>query len=397
MKQKPKILIVEDEPALLERYKLILERPKANWIKDNEIDGFQVDAVPISDEARKLIKKAQSNHQPYEAVLLDLKLPRTYKELELDIADEEQGRNLLKEITLHSETAVVILTGHPKTKNLIYAIQFGAVDFLVKPLLDRESELFIRMVKAVGINREAIHKKLQIKQLVKYKDLDYKEKHEHIAKDITEMTHEISERINELSNIFFHRYGLVQSQDAEDPVCNSLTMVKKLCDKIVKVIWDESKEINTAEFKFIDIKEVLFLEVFKIRPCYLQHDVDLEIEIKDDLKTKTVESSIRDIIAELLFSTLEKCTETNKVKLYARYNDDGTDIIISIDAPDEVIPKEVKAYLKKGGCLSEELKSRWCNIVLLRTLARDIGVRIQINKQKNRNNISLLIPVILDE
>ncbi len=399
MNYKPRLLIVEDESAIRERYARIMERPLASWAKESGIDGFAVDAVATSQEGRELIEKAHRDSQPYEAVLLDLRLPCTTKDLEFGKTDDEQGRNLLKEIKLHSMTAVVILTGYPSTENLVHAIRCGATDFLIKPLVDREAErmLFIRLVKAVGVTREAIHEKLQLERLLRYREQNSKEIRERTAKLVVNIVSQIYEQVNELAGTLLHRYGLDPSHDSEEPICQNLTTVREKLDEIPKTLWAETEDKKKSILQKVDLRSILEAEASRVQPCYFHRGVKLDSDFADDLKTKTAEPELRDIIAEILFSALVSCPETGTVKLSAKRSADSTDIVVSVVAPGESIAKKVVDYLQKGEPLSDELRDRWRDIAILRPLARDIGIRIRVERQKDRNHISLLIPVISNE
>ena len=109
-----KILVVDDEKAVCEEFKEILQE-----------DGHQVD---IAMNGREAITKVQSN--PFDLVFLDVLMPRM------------EGREVLEEIKKISRVSVAIMSGFlpPHKEKEILAL--GAVACFKKPLeLDKVKKL----------------------------------------------------------------------------------------------------------------------------------------------------------------------------------------------------------------------------------------------------------------
>lgn len=100
------ILFVDDEPLLRETI-------------GNDLRGqaYEVDTASSGAEAMTKL----SGH-PYDLVITDL------------VMEEMNGIQLLREITdTAPETMVMVMTGYGSLSTAIEAIQFGAVDYLLKP------------------------------------------------------------------------------------------------------------------------------------------------------------------------------------------------------------------------------------------------------------------------
>jgi DNA-binding NtrC family response regulator len=108
---KKRILIVDDEKniRLTVRYTL-------------EPLGYDVDAAVNGEEALERIEA-----QPYDLVLLDLRMPG------------RGGMQVLRQIARQqTDTPVAIVTAHGTVENAVEAMKLGAIDFIRKPFSPNE-------------------------------------------------------------------------------------------------------------------------------------------------------------------------------------------------------------------------------------------------------------------
>lgn len=102
-----KILLVEDEEALLKLYRQMLEA-----------DGYEVKAVTTGREALKLTEEEE-----FDLLFLDIRLP--------DI----RGDKIVEEMRERSDdTTVVLITGFPELQSGIDALDLGIYEILLKPI-----------------------------------------------------------------------------------------------------------------------------------------------------------------------------------------------------------------------------------------------------------------------
>jgi DNA-binding response OmpR family regulator len=116
MEEKKRILIVDDDTSILRVFKTLLEKA-----------GYVVETAETGKEALSHLKSAK-----FDLCLVDVKLP------------DMDGTELLLEIAETPETVKIIITGFSTEKVGIKAADYGADDFLVKPVRAEELLAIIR-------------------------------------------------------------------------------------------------------------------------------------------------------------------------------------------------------------------------------------------------------------
>src|SRR5688572_2206440 len=159
-KQPPppaRVLLVEDEPTLVEVVKDILTKEL----------GCEVTSAPTVERANEIVAS-----QPIDLVIADVNLP------------DGNGMHILPGLQKHHPTATaIVMTGAPSVDGAINAMREGAIDFVPKPfdknqLLDRvrkaldrqtaqvrEERRFDRLreaVKRLNASRRTISKKVDL-------------------------------------------------------------------------------------------------------------------------------------------------------------------------------------------------------------------------------------------
>jgi len=106
----PKILVVDDDPAISEMLTIVLEA-----------EGFE--AVPVTDGGAAV---GAFREQDPDLVLLDLMLPGM------------SGVDICKEIRKESNVPIVMLTAKTDTVDVVLGLESGADDYITKPFKPRE-------------------------------------------------------------------------------------------------------------------------------------------------------------------------------------------------------------------------------------------------------------------
>jgi two-component system, OmpR family, phosphate regulon sensor histidine kinase PhoR len=105
----PRILIVDDDPALLDAL------PQALWLR---MEQLQIDTC---DSAPGALERIQATD--YDAIVTDIKMPGM------------DGLALLKQIKkLRPSTPTLLITGHGERELTVEALRGGAYDFIQKPI-----------------------------------------------------------------------------------------------------------------------------------------------------------------------------------------------------------------------------------------------------------------------
>lgn len=125
MKDKKNILVIDDEPIILDSCRRILRQ-----------EGFDVNGAFNGREGLKKIEEDK-----YDAVLVDWKLP------------EIDGMEVLRIIKKnHPEVIVVMITGYPSVESAVKAMKLGVSDYVSKPFAP--DELKETIIKAIEHSRE---------------------------------------------------------------------------------------------------------------------------------------------------------------------------------------------------------------------------------------------------
>ncbi|MEE4263570.1 MAG: response regulator [Desulfobacteraceae bacterium] len=147
-----RILLIDDEPDIVRVLSMSLRA-----------DGYEVIPAHSGVEGIEIFEKERP-----DIVLTDIKMPGM------------DGIEVLKKVkSIHPQSEVIIITGHGDIDNTIEALQYGASDFINKPVRD----------EALSIALKRARDKLEIKRQLKEYTLDLEIK-------IEEATREIARRSN---------------------------------------------------------------------------------------------------------------------------------------------------------------------------------------------------------
>lgn len=109
---RPRILLVEDDPAIAQATAYALQR-----------EGLEVVHVLLAREARREIAAAGSH---FDAALIDIGLP------------DESGLDLCRGLRAQGGLPIIVISARTEELDKILALEFGADDYLTKPFSQRE-------------------------------------------------------------------------------------------------------------------------------------------------------------------------------------------------------------------------------------------------------------------
>lgn len=115
---KPRILVVEDEPSILD-----------NIIYSLETEGFEPHGCATGGEARAALHRG-----PWALAVLDVGLP--------DVA----GFELCREIRRTSNLPIIFLTARSSEVDRVVGLEIGGDDYMVKPFSPRELSARVKAV-----------------------------------------------------------------------------------------------------------------------------------------------------------------------------------------------------------------------------------------------------------
>jgi two-component system, OmpR family, torCAD operon response regulator TorR len=120
MSRRPRLLVVEDDPAILALFVAYLEK-----------DGYQVAGAATAASAEAMVKK-----QEFDLILLDLGLP------------DEDGLVVARRIRASSTTPLVFVTQRASDADKVAGLELGADDYITKPFNPRELSARVRNILA---------------------------------------------------------------------------------------------------------------------------------------------------------------------------------------------------------------------------------------------------------
>jgi two-component system, OmpR family, alkaline phosphatase synthesis response regulator PhoP len=136
----PRILLVEDDPAVREIFKTIFER-----------EGMVVDAVGDGESA---LRRFSSFKSP-DLVVLDIMLPGI------------DGISVCQEIRKTSNVPIVVLTARDGERNVVVGLEVGADDYVTKPVNPAELVSRVRAhLRRRRMDAEDRHQRLDFPGLV---------------------------------------------------------------------------------------------------------------------------------------------------------------------------------------------------------------------------------------
>jgi len=137
MRQKIKVLMVDDEEKFRETSSAILERK-----------GFQTTMAANGNEAIKIIEK-----EPHDVVVLDIRMPGM------------DGHTVLSKLkSIAPDTRVIMLTGHGGKVSAKISLDLGAYDYLNKPCdIDL---LATKIINAYEANNQSIRLEKQVRDIM---------------------------------------------------------------------------------------------------------------------------------------------------------------------------------------------------------------------------------------
>jgi CheY-like chemotaxis protein len=359
-------------------------------------------------EARDFLRIASARYSLPDVVVLDLGLPETESEYG-QTAETTNGWRLLDQITQVYDIPAVILTSNPDDIPdpiiLLEALQHGAADFVNKDDLTRDSPDFLyRLISVVGKHREQLHRKEAEKRFRRLQDFRAKKQRERLATTISRHVEEIADVVDRVSKRLSQQFGLDPGRHTEDPVVTGLMSIREAASRVGDVGWESpAEDVAEPELTKLDVGQIVSDKIAHTRPCFYRRNVELDWTPpeREFFLTESFESELADMIAELVFGTLEAVADeptspvssTPRPERAVRFELKATeqDILLMATRSGEGIEPEVVKQLNDGIAENEE---PWQGLFYLQSIGGDIGVGVELESTKDGTSITLQIPVV---
>jgi DNA-binding NtrC family response regulator len=134
IKKKNRVLAIDDEPAMIEWLKILLEH-----------EGYEVRTAMIGTRGEEIFKTWKP-----DVVVTDMMLP------------DADGLELLRKFKqTHSDTEVIVITGHGNVPKAVEAMKAGAHSFVEKPI---EPDTLLAILERAIERRDLVGENLLLKQ-----------------------------------------------------------------------------------------------------------------------------------------------------------------------------------------------------------------------------------------
>ncbi|GAC1461539.1 MAG: hybrid sensor histidine kinase/response regulator [Ktedonobacteraceae bacterium] len=221
MSEKPRILIVDDDTALLQAL------PQALYIRMHDVD---VDTSDSALEALGLLQK-----KDYDAIVSDIKMPGM------------DGLALLAKVQeLRPETPTLLITGHGEHDLAVLALRGGAYDFIQKPI---DRDYFVaalgRAIHTRQLRRQVYEQQLALKLhagslegLVQRRTRELIEANAIKDKFLSIVSHELKMPLANLKGMTQMLQRQIESSTASDLIYRGLSDMERSLDRTEVLVQD---------------------------------------------------------------------------------------------------------------------------------------------------------------
>lgn len=221
----PTVLVVDDEPAMLEMFRDIVVSDVA----------CKLHVAKSMAEARKVLTK-----QSIDVMVADVMLP------------DGSGMDLLAELKLTSPSgAAVFMTGQPSVEQTTYAMRHGALDYLPKPFsaeqIREHVKIAIQKQQIAARNERRLTKlKTAVRELNKARRT-VSQKVDLLCNDLVSAYGEVSAQMQTLRVQESFRRTLEQAKDLEQLLCHAMDWLLKEAGYCNIAIWLSGQDENRFE------------------------------------------------------------------------------------------------------------------------------------------------------
>jgi len=280
--QKPRVLVVDDEPMITDLFKVSLEE-----------EGYFIEGVNSAKEAVDRFMFGNFN-----VVITDVNMP------------DMDGVTLLDKLkTIKPEVAVIVITGFPSVNTAIETMRLGAYDYITKPI---DPDVVINVInrawdkQSLEFQKDELLKRLQDANLhlseanEKLKELDELKSH-----FLSTVSHELRTPLTSIKGSI----GLILTGVAGD-ISNETREFLDVCyentDRLIRLVNDllDIQMIEAGRLQ-LNIEEINMVELVEkcttsLRPFAGEHNVSLHMQLPE----KIYVCADKDRISQVLYNLI---------------------------------------------------------------------------------------------
>ena len=393
--QRPRILCVEDNPAIRVQIKKALCEPAERLCEIHRSSPFDVEFAETGSEGERLLRIAFESLSPYDGVLLDLELP----EYTGDTATVNTGLRVLRLATNDYATvgtSVVIQSGFKEFFNVRESVISGAADFVGKPYGDYE--IFSAVANAQHRVREKVT--LNWEMLQRQKSLQWivaqalQRVEDEVFVDYQSALRPVYDNLDRLEQQLNDRFGLRLQVDVDDPFCKEVTNLETSVRAIPQIAIQRRTTVSRVqtELSRVNLVELLQLVIREFRPGILSRHIRMTTHLPaEPVFVETFRDDADAIIRETLHQAIRSSPPESVIDIQVAPRVGGK-VRLTITDQCPVIP-DLDEYAKNlGRDLQRWEESPWI-LILSRQVARNAGIGYEVRSHMsgdNRGNSVLL-------
>ena len=362
---KPKLLIVDDEPEIV---KVVADVLEDHAVITRAIDG--------NDAITKFLQVKP------DIVITDIRMPG------------QDGVTLLRELkSLKEDIIVIMITAYGRKEGAIQSLQYGAFDFLEKPL-DCEKVLSSVIRATEKINDKVKH---QVKVNTMEKYLDYGSLCASILHDATNLITILNGRIYRLKK---HAKQAQLSEDVLNTV-DGLTKITKMISNLMasaKPFLSSTEDVknSTVSVNRLVNQTIEFLE-YKLEKA----KVGLQFEYDKEMQITCEPLQITRILINLITNSIQAMESDSRevkreIRISAKSSENNANIIVEDNGPGVKTEDREKIfedfYSTKQGIDSSGLGLGICRKICegyggsLELLSSQVGAKFQLTIPQAKAN-----------
>jgi len=289
------VLVVDDEPAVLESSSLLLQEY-----------GYTVSSSPDAEDA---VRRFQQNS--IDVVVTDIVMPSV------------SGIELLRQIhAINPTTPVILMTAYADMEKVLGALKIGAFDFIIKPFT---AELLIHSVeKAVHYN-----KLIQMERDYKHLLEEYNQEIETLVAERTMglMSLTLADKIrNPAAVIGLTCRRMLEKEEVPERLIPKIEGIIGEATKLDNIVKDFQSLLKNRKsmFRYEDVNEV----VDSIMPIIenMVANKSIEVEFKRSphpLKANVQKNLFQIALSHLVKNSMDAIPEGGKISISTRESDDS--------------------------------------------------------------------------
>ncbi len=321
MLQTP-VLIVDDEPAVLEGLQEFLED-----------EGYDVHLSVDGSDALKTFKRIRP-----ELVVMDLRMPGM------------PGMEVIRRIReINAETAVLVISGYGSPENMADAIRLNVFDFLSKPIdLGEFKAALDRARDSMQASRKVQEEAESLKQQLNGA-MEYLNQYQHKIAELESLAlagRLLAGILHNLNNPLNYISGETQILQMIHPEIKNLDRIDKQVCRMAQIIRSVLRKLQNSQVRreeWLDVNQLLEEEMTFLESHPYFHDIEKEWMLSDDLPLiRGVAADFGQILGNLLSNAAEAMKGQKEKKLTLRTNQSDSEIIIAVQDNGPGIPFDLQ-------------------------------------------------------